>query len=197
MLQLNSHVNIFTCWFEFLLNILPEIWNLNHLRHKKKKPKFLIRCYPQIFLSHMVVVFSFCLSGIHFVLVVVSPCRVQRIQLTTLLQLALRTSPRYCLALSLSLSPSVLSYPPYPSLSFSFANVSSCSKTPCSTSCCRSLFELLLLLISLCIHPIFLCVSQSSFTFHSACLATLLAMLACLHFLWWWTGCPSLAAYYF
>lgn len=70
-----------------------------------KKQTFLIRYYPQIdsVLSHMVVVFSFCLSGIHFVLVVVSPCRVQRIQLTTLLQLALRTSPRYCLALSRSL----------------------------------------------------------------------------------------------
>lgn len=64
----------------------------------------------------MVVVFSFCLSlsGIHFVLVVVSPCRVQRIQLTNLLQLALNTSPRYCLALSRS------HYPLLSSLSLTF-----------------------------------------------------------------------------
>lgn len=47
-------------------------------------------------------------SGVCFVTVVVSPCRVQRIRLSTLLPLALNTAPRYCLLLALALLLSAL-----------------------------------------------------------------------------------------
>lgn len=53
----------------------------------------------------------FLVSGVCFVTVVVSPCRVQRIRLTTLLPLALNTAPRYCLSLALAPFLSLLLFP--------------------------------------------------------------------------------------
>lgn len=48
------------------------------------------------------------------VTVVVSPCRVQRIRLSTLLPLALNTAPRYCLSLALALfSLCFFFFPPF------------------------------------------------------------------------------------
>lgn len=105
----NCIVVQFYTWFDFSLNILSEtvcLWltvkSLQtlkiHIFNRSLSPDWLCP------VAHGCCFFLLSLSGIHFVLVVVSPCRVQRIQLTTLLQLALNTSPRYCLALSLSRS---------------------------------------------------------------------------------------------
>lgn len=113
---------------------------LNHFRHKKKYT-LLIGHYPPIdsVLSHMVVVFSFCLSLESILFWLLSPHAGSRGSNSPPSYNWLSTHLLGTASLSLSLAPSVLSFPPYPSLSFSYANVLSCSqKNPCSTSCCRS-----------------------------------------------------------
>lgn len=118
-------------------------FKLNHTSDIKTNYTFLIGYCPLIdsVLSHMVVVLpSVSLSGIHFVLIVVSPCRVQRIQLTTLLQLALNTSPRYCTSPPPSLCSllSSLSLTFFLSFFLLFWHSFMLLKNPCLTLCCRS-----------------------------------------------------------
>lgn len=134
-----------------------------------------------------------CVFGIHFVMVVVSPCRVQRIQLTILLQLALNTSPRYCLALALSLPPWFLSSSvPFASLSLSIL-LTLWSLKPHSTFYRSRLSGYLIFSrkiklvsrLSLCIHPTFL-----KHPVHFACLAMFSNAGLLAFLLWWWIWLP-------
>lgn len=106
-----TYLNFKLSWIYFQLFNHPKEPNTQMRACARTHTHTLSLFLPAPYCQFIDVLFScrpLFVSGVCFVTVVVSPCRVQRIRLSTLLPLALNTAPRYCLLLALALLLSAL-----------------------------------------------------------------------------------------